>query len=440
MSETESRRLYSNLLGFYVQTYFRIHIDTNMTFKYMSDKDYSVLAHEYIHFLQDISTTYGAFNAYAYSEFIKSVAEAIRQSPDGTIVVPYTPDIASDNVYANYCLRELTYGSTKEITRVEEVIEIKNIKESIDSSDLDSIPTVSIELRDGEERIRKIDFGACAVMESMAYLIEQFTAPKQIDAPDYPYKIAEIIVQKYYPDFGNDKMNIIALCDVSLLTSAPGHSFISLLVQFKRDGWLPIEPSDVYGKVLDEGYDVSGSKPGQTTFEEEMGEMCKLAIQSLQTYFNESMTRFRKWIEATLKRGFALRIKNRDFMLDIARGGNIKQNPVLKVLINDLIGTPIMTNPSAEGTIKSPNVRFDSDFYLFPAVGEVIKLFDKGQCNCEMKNICSHNGGDVDDRCDTAPWTHEVSFEHFCPYSLLWHNWAFRRCKPIGQRNIEELK
>ena len=440
MSRIESRRLYSNLLGFYVQTCFRIHIDTNITFRYMSDRDYSVLAHEYIHFLQDISTTYGAYNAYAISEFMKSVAEAIRMSPDGSIDVPYTPDIDADNVFANYCVKELTFGDSKEITQIKEIFELKNNKESLDSKDLDSIPTVSVEIKDGEDKIHKIDFGACAVMESMAFLIEQYTAPKQIDAPDYPYKVADIIVQNYYPDFGKNKLNIIALCDVSLLTSAPGHSFISLLVQFKEEGWIPNEPSDVYGKVLDDGYNVSGSKPGQKSFEEEMVELCDLAIQSLQTYFNESLPRFRKWIEVTIKSGFALRIKKRDFMLDIVRGGNIRSNPVLKALINDLIGTPIMTNPSAEGTIKSPNVPFDSDFYLFPAVGEVFKLFDKGQCNCEMKDICSHNGGAVDDKCDTAPWTHEVFIENFCPYSLLWHNWAFKRCKPRGQRCIKELK
>lgn len=440
MSGIESRRLYSNLLGFYIQTCFRIHIDTNVTFMHMSEKDYSVLAHEYIHFLQDISTTYGVFNAYAISEFMKSVAEAVRQSPDGSINVPYTPDIDSDNVYANYCVRELTYGDCKEIKQIKEIFELKNNRESLDSKDLDSIPTVSIELKDGEDNIKKIDFGACAVMESMAYLIEQYTAPKQIDAPDYPYKSAERIVQDYYPVFGKDKFNIIALCDVSLLTSAPGHTFISLLVQFKDDGWLPKDPSDVYGKVLDNGYKVSGSKSGQKSFEEEMVELCDLAIQSLQTYFNESLPRFRKWIEETLMNGFALRIKKRDYMLDIARGGNIMHNPLLKTLINDLIGTPIITNSSAEGTIKSPNVPFDSDFYLFPAVGEVFKLFDKGQCNCEMKDICSHNGGAVDDKCDTAPWTHEVSAEHFCPYSLLWHNWAFKRCMPKGQRYIDGLQ
>ncbi len=440
MSSDYSRRLYNNILGFYMQTCFRMHIETNITFKHMTEEDYSVLAHEYIHFLQDITTSYGAFNAYAISEFMKSVAESIRQSPDGIIDVPFTPDLGLDNVYANYCIKELTYGDSFEILRINEIVELRNEKESLESVVLDSIPNVVVLLKDGGGHVHKVNFGACAVMESMAYLMEQYIAPKKISAPDYPYRIAEIITRDYYTEFGKDTLNILALCDVALLTSAPGHTFICYLGQFKEDNWLPKDPSEIYSKVLDNGYLVSGSNPGKKSFEEEMEEMSVLAIQSLQTYFNDSMPRFRRWIEETIKRGFALRIGRKDFILDIARGGNIMNNVVLRALINDYIGTPIITNPQAEGTIKSPNVAFDSDFFLFPAVGEVFKLFDRGQCNCELKDICARNGGPVDDNCDKSPWVHGVTGDKICPYSILWHNWSFKRCKPRGQRYVSDIR
>jgi hypothetical protein len=51
------RILHNSDLGFYTQTFFRIHLYKNVTFNHMSEEDYAVLAHEYIHFLQDISTT-----------------------------------------------------------------------------------------------------------------------------------------------------------------------------------------------------------------------------------------------------------------------------------------------------------------------------------------------------------------------------------------------
>lgn len=439
MDKTTPRKLYSNVLGFYTHTFFRIHILSNFTFHHMSSMDYSILSHEYIHFLQDISTSYGAFNAYAISEYIKSVADFIRNSPNGRIDVPFTPAITSDNVYANCHVRECVYGDYQKIDKITNIIQLNNCNERLESSELDSIPYVEIELNDEGGNRKIINFGACAVMESMAFLMERYIAPIKNDAPDFPYRIAELIVQWYYPEFGNNPLNILALCDCSLLSSSPGHTFISHIIQFKEDGWLPQNASEIYGKILDGGFQISGSYSGVRTYSEEMEEMQKLAINSLLSFFNTSMPRHRKWIEETINRGFSLRVGKPDFMLEIARGGDIMHNPVLKTLINDYIGTPVITNPRAEGTIKTPNVSLDSDFFIFSAVGEIFNLFYSGDCKCGMRDICTRLEGPVDEKCDTAPWTHDVEIERFCPYSLMWHNWAFKQCSPkntILQNNV----
>lgn len=424
------RLLHNSVLGFYTSSFFRIGIETNVTFRHMSSEDYSVLAHEYTHFLQDITTLYGAYNAYAVSEYIKTVAEAIRNAPHGVLDVPYTPENNSNNVFANYFVRECTYGDTKVINCIKEIIEIHNLKELLESAQLNAIPYIEIELVDGEGKTHRINFGACAVMESMAYLMESYIAPKKFPAPDYPYSIAEILVKEFYPEFAQDPLNILALCDAALLTSAPGHTFVCYLVQFKEDAWLPEKAEDIYDRTLDGGYINQGSNPGLRSFEEEMEEMRQLAIDSLFSYFNPSMVKYRKWIEKTISLGFALRVEKRDFILDIARAGDITHNAYMKALFESILGTPVMTNPTGEGTIKSPNVHFDSDFFLFPAVGEIIKLFDQGITTCDLKPVCSKLGGCVDAKCDTEPWEHEVRMDKLCPYSLMWHNWNFGLCKP----------
>lgn len=428
--ESIPRVLYSNILGFYSESCFRIGIETNYTFRNMTAKDYSVLSHEYIHFLQDITTSYGAFSSYALSELIKSAAEAIRQSPDGSIKVPYTPKPADDNVFANYYVRSFTYGSYEAIDEIKEIVEFRNLKEDLESKDMDSFPLIEVDVIDGKDTKQTINFGACAVMESMAYMMERYIAPVQSVAPDFPYAIAEMLVQAHYPEFAKEPLNIIALLDASLLTSAPGHTFVCHVVEFKEDGWLPDTPEDVYRRVLNAGFKVDGSLPCMRTYDEEMEEMRKMAINSTETYFNDSMVKFRKWIEETYSCGFTLRIEKPFFMLDLARGGDIRHNPCAKFFIEELFGTPILTNPRAEATIKSPKVHFESDFFLFPAVGQIIKLFDSGDCKCDLKPICQTMGGPVDEKCDSEPWTHEVKITSLCPYSLLWHNWKFGGCKP----------
>lgn len=424
------RRLNNSSYGYYSWTFFRMHLYNNVTFNHMNDEDYSVFAHEYMHFLQNITTTYGSFMVYVTSEYMRSVAEKIRDTENGVIDIPYIPEIDSSNVYANTHILECTYNDKDEIKTIKEIVEIRNCTEQIESTDMDSIPYVEIDIIDDRDYPKTICFGACAIMESLAFLMEEYIAPVKKSAPDFPYHSAELVAQSIYPGFAEDRLNIIALCDVSLLTSSPGHTFVSFLIQLKKDNWLPLGPSDIYGKVLDGGYNVSGSVSGSQTFEDEMNRNCLMAIDSLCTFFNSSMPRFRQWIEETFKRGFALRFGKRDFMLDIVRNGNIKKNPVLKALINDFLGTPIITNPNSEGTIKSPNVSFDSDFYFFPAVGEIIKFFRSGDCNCELQDVCLKHGGPVGDKCSKAPWTHNIDMSRPCPYRLLWHSWGFDKCIP----------
>ena len=167
------------------------------------------------------------------------------------------------------------------------------------------------------------------------------------------------------------------------------------------------------------------------TYKEEMEAMCRLSIDSVNSYFAPELVRYRKWIEETFTRGYTLRVEKPTFMLDIARGGNIRKNKHLKFLIEEYVGTPIMTNPSGEATLKSPAVPFDSDFFFFPAIGEIIKLFESSDCKCSLKECCKKLGGPGDDKCDTEPWGHEVRVDRMCPYSALWHNWKFKGCKPV---------
>lgn len=52
----------STLLGFYVPSFFEMHVDTDqtdMTINKLPLKDMTTLFHEYIHFLQDFTTYYG---------------------------------------------------------------------------------------------------------------------------------------------------------------------------------------------------------------------------------------------------------------------------------------------------------------------------------------------------------------------------------------------
>lgn len=56
-----------------------LKIDGEIDLNKLSEKDFSLFFHEYIHFLQDITTTYGLTTCYAYGEYVQSVVNDIYE-------------------------------------------------------------------------------------------------------------------------------------------------------------------------------------------------------------------------------------------------------------------------------------------------------------------------------------------------------------------------
>lgn len=214
---------YSRTLGFYKPSTFRIHISTNFSFSRFDDRDWSVFAHEYMHFIQDISTVNGAYNIYVISEYLKSFASAQKEAPNREVHLPYFPD-DSFNVNTNQCLNELTFGNSGESDglRITDLIPEKENLGNI-LGDID-VAKFKVEYADGHQE--DVYFGANAVKESMAYIMESYIAPVSMSAQDYPYRFADMVVEFIYPEFAVDRLNVLALCDIALLSSNPGPVFV----------------------------------------------------------------------------------------------------------------------------------------------------------------------------------------------------------------------
>lgn len=65
--------------GEYIPAFFEMYlkIDGEIDLNKLSERDFSLFFHEYIHFLQDITTTYGLTTCYAYGEYVQSVVNDI---------------------------------------------------------------------------------------------------------------------------------------------------------------------------------------------------------------------------------------------------------------------------------------------------------------------------------------------------------------------------
>lgn len=419
-------------LGSYMPAFF--HMDLSFPFpegerayERISERNLSIFVHEYIHFIQDITTYVGYNNLYVYSEYIHAAVNTIYQSPYGYIHLPIKFNNNFGNVSLNKFVNEETCGLIEEevnffltkITVENKIVPFKN-------------PFVShikkIKLHSAKGKV--VDFGYSAIMESMAYLIEKLISKGSSTPPDFPYLAAEMVVNEYYKEFGTDPLRIIALCDASLQFSQPGKIFIESLKEFKRTGFIPDNANDIIDFFYKKKCDQMGTPINLDIGLIKMGFMVG---ERLKLYMNDPSFRpFHNVIYTMIGFGLKERLMNRYFILDIVRKGYFLTNPsIRKFLIN--AGSPIIKDINEDYWIIPPIGKNQHNYWLeyFPAIEAIYHTLSNGSDICELISWCGKSPETKeDDRCVNEPWR-RVKDTKLCPYAMLWKHWNLAKYTPL---------
>ena len=170
-------------IGLYSPTFLKMHIDCFEpldSFENLSPRSAAAFLHEYVHFLQDITTTHGLRNIITIVDFMKSVNMVQRESSERTMPIPFKlPENKSLGAHYNGPIQRLHAGTTKPFSKgfVKEVttrIEKRSVGYKIVDIEI-------VELEVGNHQANKYCFGSHAVLESMAYLIERQIYPNEIE-------------------------------------------------------------------------------------------------------------------------------------------------------------------------------------------------------------------------------------------------------------------
>lgn len=436
-----TQRLYSYIklnkdLGSYLPSFFNMEVSFpfwpgfgTMLDLPMKEQDISVFIHEYIHFLQDISTYAGLNNAYVYSEYIHAAVNTVyKVAPNNNnefyvpLVIPYN----YGNIELNKKVNSIGIGS---LEQVDLLIPFKIIEKKIKIEYPD--PNVKVLTKiyiKGQNNIKQ-QFGSRAIMESMAYLIEREITRGAIAAPDFPYNSAEMVIQLTYPEFGTEKLNIIALCDMSMQFSEPGKVFYHSLIDFKNRQFIPSKPED----VIDYFYNSPCIQMGrQTKLTHGFTNMALKVGERLKEYMKGNEFKpFHNVIHNLLGFAINMRINHRYFFINLVRDGYALGNKTLRNTIR-AIGTPIIKDSLNDYWLVHPFGTQPENYNIciFPAILEINKLFEKGNDCCEMYDWCQKSPGTrEDDRCIFEPWS-RCHDQELCPYALLWRHWNLGQYTP----------
>ena len=216
--------------GGYELSFFNMELnEIDTVCKESCNKD-PAFTHELLHYLQDLNLPYNIrLNYTQWVKFnnLRTVARQNRQKKQPQfMIIPFNQ--WSEDAYAVSFQQECTLGSSKMVSDIHVLPEIK-----VTSTHMG--PYYDARLKRNREfdvqrytmNIQNEQYllGAGQLMEYMAWKIETKHCPDGVDVPDFPYKLVDLLFEKYNWGFLPDyiKLNIVETC---LYNDHPMHYLI----------------------------------------------------------------------------------------------------------------------------------------------------------------------------------------------------------------------
>lgn len=419
-------------LGYYTLGFLHIKLNTDHSLENLNSliqnqsKTFSTFLHEYIHFLQNFTTTSGLYSSGFYTQFIKYAIDKIKKSEEAQIKLPLQID-ESFNREAIVKLNTIYLGKSGFV--VERVIyNFFDYKEvGIDGSGVNSITPKEYYVNYTNIKTHQTGeyhFGIIALKEFVAHKIQNKFF--NVCHPDIPYLIAELVLDKELPELCNNVDLKILLCDFALMTLHPAQFFFQTIEKLKKlENNYPKNPSQFYSFIFRDlrfNGDIG-------TFDNQIKLFRHLYESTKEDYINLFRSPlFQKelnWILHILKNSYALRIKNPTFMIDlINQKGKFKID--LKRIIRSL-GTPFFMNNNSYGGFVPPRKlkQNPEQVHILLAASQLLNnVFSNTECS--LFKFCSNNYVDNN---PTNTWCKENPFKKVeepqaCSFAQLCKTWG----------------
>lgn len=430
------------LLGYYKPGFLHLHINTEQDLELNSilqsdQRLFSTFIHEYIHFLQNFTTTIGLYESTDYIQYLKDMISNIEEESH-SFNIPLKTNNKFNRISKNK-IAKIYRGDistcVNNIAYIDYLVEYNSISD-INGSQINA-PKYIINYYNEDKCIDgKYELGTIAIKEYIAHAIQnQFY---KIKHPDIPYMIVDHIIAKEIPELEDNIKLKVMLCEASLMSLHPARTFISAIERMKNSGVLPKSGLEMYNYVhkdmryvgvlgdfdylelFKSFYDSSiydyGDALGSPVFETELN-----------------------WIKYIFENGYSLRVSRPDFILELINEPSIAIQKFKEIL--EMFGTPFMTNNAGKGSFLLP-INYNEEprqIYILSAVAEVMSVISV-QKGCNMIGFCKSDTSRskaANSKCLSRPWK-KMNEETLCPFCQLWKNWEIYKKEPIVQRKSKK--
>lgn len=426
-------------VGYYEPGFIHLRINTsdelNDLNKLKEDpatlKYYSNFFHEYIHFLQDITTTHGLLNFVNAVGYLRDANQSVREDGKEGFVVPLQLD-NKFNSLANAALRKIYYGDgtlVKSATYLDYHIVEEKIK--INTGAEITVPKYIVNYFDnGAKTKMNFHFGSRCIKEYMAHALQNQLFPNTLH-DDIPYRIVELIIAKEYPPLVADVNFIVALCDASLMSYHPAQFIFNTIERMKKNSaWKPTTVNSIYDFGFNQlSFRHNGQIETVTTLFDKMNLMAVNDFRdSLRAeVFKDNVT----WFEEISNEARKLRTTQQGFFTKLVASQGVPSSFFIEIIRK--LGTPFMTNALGNGYFLPPEKLRSLNIHpYYPKVFQAILGTYTGRKECSIYSFCEtrEDRKIINEKCLAAPWERVKDTKDLCPYAQLWRTWGLENEVP----------
>lgn len=408
-----NKRRYNLTLGFYMPSLFHLHVHTEKDFKNWRKWDDATLCtflHEYIHFLQDISTVAGLHNVYVMGECLADRINRIYAMPGNIIKAPLPLIQGANNVLNNQLVSNAVEGDLslngvdEDWLQITGKATINNVSWNLNGQMI-TMHEVRVPFAGGSFLL-----GNYHISESMAYIGEQIVYGNKTGivepSPNFPYDVVKQLAHYYSPQLESNLPLLFSICDFAMTYNPSGYVLVNMFELYAKQGC----PTDWKKFMLDTVSNImAGGTMGLVSYADGLKQIKDMAIGSLDRRFNnESYNDIRQWYYNIINRAVELRLKYPLFMYDFLSGGELKNNKQFEQLLEG-IGTPVITNDFNKSMfttrVNGCHLKKRRAEYLI-AAGSITYALGYGYFPCELRKICKAENRCIDKNCVRAPWKH----------------------------------
>ncbi len=340
------------VLGFFVPSFFYISLDTSAnSLPYLNDEERATYTHEYIHFMQDITTGFGIsrliFSLHQLCDLFSNINDCT--SFDDCLDSYY-------NLLENNSEKESTLNDFRNEycdDKINDVSRRELINFKLDHKNY--IAILEFKKLNNSRSSYTYRFSSCDIEEGMASFIQRKIFHTSADSiPRFPYKIMEEVVDYIAPSRLTD-VELIQLCDLALQSTSPGYAFITLLLDVKDN----VSVDSLWEKEME----VIDRRNGQQKCTYKPYETCKNIVES--DVFREAL---RCSYEGECRKDIY------NYVLELCIKGATYRQEKRSSVFSDLLSIDKTTIASKinslHATLGAPNVFRKKDNHYFGASAE----------------------------------------------------------------------